>query len=149
MVTAYYVSTIRAGAVVQLQPSSYYYKVLPNPEELALRHGLREIATVRVRFGCRRLTIMLRREGWLVNAKRVFQLHREAGLGLRRKFAKKRASPVRGPYVKPERMNQRCALDFIADRLEEGRSIRLLTARRHSYLPATSVKTPHRLAWDF
>ena len=60
--------------MVQLQISSYYYKAIPDPEELALRHRLRELAGVRVRFGYRRLTIMLRREGWLVNAKRVFRL---------------------------------------------------------------------------
>lgn len=106
MVTAYQVSAVHACEVVQLQSSTYYYKAVPDPEELALRHRLRELATVRVRFGYRRLTIMLRREGWLVNAKRVFRLYREEGLGLRRKFTKKRVAMARGPYVKPARMNQ-------------------------------------------
>ena len=64
MRTAYSVSTSRACTVVQLQPPSYYYKAISDPEELALRHRLRELAAVRVRFGYRRLTIMLRREGW-------------------------------------------------------------------------------------
>lgn len=127
MVTAYAVSTVRACSVVQLRTSSYYYRALPDPEELALRQRLRELAAVRVRFGYRRLTIMLRREGWLVNAKRVFRLYREEGLGLRRKLAKKRVSVVRGPYVKPERINQLWAMDFVADRLEDGRSFRILT----------------------
>ncbi len=127
MVSAFAVGAMRACRVVQLSTSSYYYKAVPDPEEMALRHRLRELAGVRVRFGYRRLTIMLRREGWLVNAKRVFRLYREEGLGLRRKFAKKRVSVVRGPYVKPERMNQLWAMDFMADRLEDGRSFRILT----------------------
>ena len=127
MVTAYTVSTSRTCEVVQLRPSSYYYKAVPDPEELALRHRMRELAAVRVRFGYRRLTIMLRREGWLVNAKRVFRLYREEGLGLRRKLTKKRVSMVRGPYVKPEKANQLWAMDFVTDRLEDARSIRILT----------------------
>jgi putative transposase len=64
---------------------------------------------------------------WLVNAKRVLRLYREEGLGLRRKFAKKRVAIVRGPYMKPERMNQLWAMDIVADRLEDGRSFRILT----------------------
>jgi putative transposase len=127
MVTAYEVSRARACEVVHLQPSSYYDKAIPDPEELALRHRLRDLATVRVRSGYRRLTVMLRQEGWLVNAKRVFRIYREEGLGLRRKFAKKRVSVVRGPYVKPEKMNQLWAMDFVADRLEDGGSFRILT----------------------
>jgi putative transposase len=40
----------------------------------ALRVRLREVAASRVRFGYRRLTVMLRREGWPVNAKRIYRL---------------------------------------------------------------------------
>jgi hypothetical protein len=57
MVSAFAVSAVRACEVVQLQTSSYYYKAIPDPEELALRHRLRELAGVRVRFGYRRTPI--------------------------------------------------------------------------------------------
>jgi hypothetical protein len=45
-----------------------------------LRTRLRELAASRVRFGYRRLTVLLRREGWLVNAKRIYRLYSEEDL---------------------------------------------------------------------
>src|SRR4051794_7449866 len=50
---------------------------------MALRLRLRELAGSRVRYGYRRLTILLRREGWAVNAKRVYRLYRQEGLQVR------------------------------------------------------------------
>ena len=49
----------------------------------ALRRRLRELAAVRVRFGYRRLTVLLKREGWRVNAKRVYRLYVDEGLTVR------------------------------------------------------------------
>ena len=43
------------------------------------------LAASRVRFGCRRLTVLLRREGWRVNPKRVYRLYTEDGLTVRTK----------------------------------------------------------------
>ena len=51
----------------------------------ALRQRLRELAAVRVRFGYRRLTVLLRREGWRVNAKRIYRLYGDEGLTVRTK----------------------------------------------------------------
>jgi putative transposase len=51
---------------------------------------IREIAETRVRYGYRRIHVLLRREGWLVSAKRVCRLYREMGLQLRNKSAKRR-----------------------------------------------------------
>ena len=107
--------------------STFYYKALPDTKEPVLRHRLRELAATRIRFGYRRLTIMLRREGWLVNAKRVYRLYREEGLGLGRKRKKKRPARARGTVHAPQRVNQLWAMDFVADRLENGRPIRILT----------------------
>jgi putative transposase len=52
---------------------------------------LRELATSRVRFGYRRLTVILRREGWRVNPKRIYRLYTEDGLTVRTKLRKKLA----------------------------------------------------------
>ena len=49
----------------------------------ALRMRLRELAASRVRFGYRRLTVLLRREGWQVNAKRIYRLYTDEGLTVR------------------------------------------------------------------
>ena len=46
---------------------------------------MREIAETRVRYGYRRIHVLLRREGWDVNAKRVYRLYKEMGLQLRHK----------------------------------------------------------------
>jgi len=50
-----------------------------------LKQRIREIAEKRVRYGYRRIHVLLRREGWEVTAKRVYRLYREEGLQLRNK----------------------------------------------------------------
>jgi putative transposase len=49
----------------------------------ALRVRLRELANSRVRYGYRRLTVLLKREGWEVNAKRIYRIYTEEGLIVR------------------------------------------------------------------
>jgi len=92
-----------------------------------LRLRLRELASVRVRFGYRRLTILLQREGWRVNAKRIYRLYKEEGLEVRTKVRKKIAR--RRPVIVEVAMapNQRWSMDFVAVRLEDGRPFRILT----------------------
>ena len=46
-----------------------------------------------VRFGYRRLTVMLRHEGWMVNPKRIYRLYTEDGVAVRTKVGKKIARP--------------------------------------------------------
>ena len=62
-----------------------------------LRQRLRELAGNRPRYGYRRLTVMLRREGWKVNAKRVYRIYREENLGVRTAKRKKRSAHLRVP----------------------------------------------------
>lgn len=88
---------------------------------------LRELAAIRVRFGYRRLTVLLRREGWHVNAKRVYRLYREEGLQVRTKTRAKRASHVRVPLPAAAGANQRWSMDFVSDRLANGLWFRILT----------------------
>ena len=59
-------------------------------EPTELRERLRSLAAERRRFGYRRLTVLLRREGWAVNPKRVYRLYREEGLAVRRREDGKR-----------------------------------------------------------
>jgi putative transposase len=89
---------------------------------------LRELAGARPRWGYRRLHILLRREGWLVNHKKVLRLYREEGLMLRiRRRKRKLASWVRVPPPGPSRPNERWTLDFVSDALSDGRRMRILT----------------------
>ncbi len=123
---AYGVSERRTCRLVGLCRSTKRYVGRRDPQ-VALRHRLRELASVRVRFGYRRLTVLLRREGWLVNAKRVYRLYTEEGLAVRTKVRKKIAR--RRPLVVDVAAspNERWSMDFVAARLEDGRPFRILT----------------------
>ena len=74
----------RACGVIQLQRSTYQYRSVAD-EQAALRIRLRDLAHARVSYGYRRLHILLQREGWKVNHKRIYRLYRLEGLGMRPK----------------------------------------------------------------
>jgi putative transposase len=85
------VSIRRACSVLQAERSSYHYKGKRRPQAV-LNKRIKEIAETRVRYGYRRIHVLLRREGWRVNAKRVWRLYREMGLQLRSKTPKPEAA---------------------------------------------------------
>ncbi len=88
---------------------------------------IKELATARVRYGYRRLHVLLLREGWQINHKRVYRLYKEEGLSLRLKSKKKRTSHPRIPSPVATAPNEIWSMDFMADRLADGRAFRLLT----------------------
>jgi len=69
----------RAAGLVKITRKTLVYRSRRPPQD-ALRSRLRELAASRVRFGYRRLTVILRREGWRVNPKRIYRLYTEDGL---------------------------------------------------------------------
>jgi putative transposase len=96
-------------------------------DQTPLRQRLRELAAVRVRYGYRRLHVLLRREGWRVNHKRIYRLYREEGLSIRIKQRKKRVSLPRVTPPPAERPNERWSIDFLTDSLVDGRRFRAMT----------------------
>lgn len=97
------------------------------PLQEALRSRLRELAATHVRYGYRRLTVLLRREDWKVNAKRVYRLYDQENLKVRsveRKKISRRQRVSHGPATGP---NQCWSADFVSDKLTDGRSYRILT----------------------
>jgi putative transposase len=88
---------------------------------------LRELAGTRTLYGYRRLTVMLRREGWKVSTKRVYRLYREEALQVRTVKRAKRAAQARVPLPGATRVNQRWSMDFVSDRFADGRWFRILT----------------------
>jgi putative transposase len=106
--------------------NTWRYRLTRDPQE-ALRQRLRELAAVRVRFGYRRLTVLLKREGWRVNAKRIYRLYGLEGLEVRTKPRKKLASRARVALPRPSRPNERWSMDFVSARLADGRWFRALT----------------------
>ena len=115
----------RACRLAGMARSSCRYAVR-RQEPAGLRDRLRELAQERRRFGYRRLTVLLRREGWAVNHKRVYRLYREEGLAVRRRKRKRIGAVERQPLAIPTRPNERWSMDFISDALSEGRKFRSL-----------------------
>lgn len=103
-------------------------RYVPRPDRNALlRVRLKELAEARRRFGSPRLHVLLRREGWAVNHKRVERLYRQEGLSLKRKRRKKAASHLRVVLPAARRINERWSMDFVTDSLVNGRRFRSLT----------------------
>ena len=95
-------------------------------DDMALRQRMKAIAQERRRFGYRRVHVLLKREGFLVNHKRLFRLYREERLMVRRRGGRKRALGTRSPMTVPTRPNDRWSLDFVSDQLTDGRRFRIL-----------------------
>lgn len=72
------------------------------PEDKELRERLRELSEERRRFGYRRLHILLKREGWTVNWKKLYRIYREEGLTVRKRGGRKRALGTRAPMAIPQ-----------------------------------------------
>lgn len=96
-------------------------------DDTVLRERMKAIAHERRRFGYRRLHVLLRREGFVVNHKRLFRLYCEERLKVRRRGSRKRAIGTRAPMLIPLRPNERWSLDFVSDQFTDGRRFRILT----------------------
>ncbi len=119
-------STRRACRLVGLSRNTLRYQAADDRDE-ALRKRMKELAEQRRRYGCRRLHILLKREGLVVNHKRTERLYKEEKLALRIRRRKKLASQSRIELPPSQRPNQLWAMDFMHDALYNGRKIRLLT----------------------
>lgn len=122
----YAFSERRACRLAGVGRTTVRYRGSPASDEAGLRGRLRELAAERPRFGYRRLHALLRREGIVVNHKRVQRLYAEEGLAVRRRTRKRLAREGRGTAPVPTRPGERWGLDFVSDALAGGRRIRLL-----------------------
>jgi putative transposase len=122
-IESFVVSERRACGLIAIQRSSFRYQSRAE-DQTALRLRLKELAAVRIRFGYRRLTVLLRREGWKVNAKRIYRLYREEGLAVRTRKRKKTASRARVIGPPADGPNQRWSMDFMSDVLHDNRKVR-------------------------
>jgi len=115
----------RACMLIGLAPKTYRY-ASSRGDDAAVRERLCTLARQRRRFGYRRLHILLRREGIVLNHKKLFRLYREERLTVRRRGGRKRALGTRAPMALPQGPNQRWSLDFVSDVLVDGRRFRVL-----------------------
>ena len=97
-------------------------------DQTALRMRIRELPLVRPRFGYARIWVLLRREGWLVNKKRVRRLYRLEGLQVRMRVRRRKHMALhRGPAPAPTGPGQGWSIDVEHDQLFDGRPFRVLT----------------------
>ena len=145
------VSKRRACGLMTLAASSYYYRSREGREDRPSREALRRHAANRRRWGYRRLTVLLRRDGYADNHKRIHRLYREERLQVRQRRRRKQRLP-RGT-TRPESStapNQRWSLDFVHDRLVSGRPLRMLTivddyTRECLWIEADTSLSGHRV----
>lgn len=138
------VSERRAVRFTGFPRSTIRYQSTQEPQEL-LRERIRELAHQRPRWGYRRIHVLLLREGWTVNRKRVQRLDREDGLAVRRTGKRKRSRaprPVRETLGGP---NERWRLDFVSDTLSNGRTFRCLTVVDEFSREALAIQVAHSI----
>jgi putative transposase len=121
------VSIRRACRALPVEGSTYHYRSR-RAGQAQLTERIKEIAATRVRYGYRRIHVLLRREGWRVNAKRVYRQYREMGLQIRHKTPKRRVkAKLREDRRPATRSNETWAMDFVHDQLATGAKLRVLT----------------------
>jgi putative transposase len=121
------VSIRRACRVCLLDTSTYHYRSR-RPGQAALEQRIKEIAATRVRYGYRRVHVLLRREGWSLGQNKTRRIYRELGLQLRNKTPKRRVkAKLREDRRAATRPHETWAMDFVHDQLATGRKLRVLT----------------------
>jgi len=115
----------KACELVNIARSSFRYRTNPDKDN-TLKEKLTQLAHEKPRYGYRRLAVLLRRDGQVVNHKRVFRVYRAAGLSVKRK-KRKRLMRIGQPAFRAVRRNQQWAIDFVHDRMANGRTIRVLS----------------------
>ncbi len=127
MLEAFGISRVRACREAGFSRTAWY-RPSRVKDQSVLRGRLRELAHARPRCGFQRLHILLRREGWVVNLKRVRRLYRLEGLQLRSRCRRRKHMALhRGPALIPTAQGQRWSMDFVHDQLFDGRPYRVLT----------------------
>ena len=86
---SYEVSERRASNLMRCPRSSYRYRSTAD-DQVEIRIRLRDLTATRVKFGYRRLHLLLQREGWAVNHKLIFRLYQEEGLSIPRRRGPRR-----------------------------------------------------------
>jgi putative transposase len=120
-------SCVRACHLAQFSRASWYRRSTRD-DQAPLRSRIRELAHARPRFGFTRIWVLLRREGWPVNKKRVRRLYRLDGLQLRMRVRRRKHIALhRGPAPVPVGPTERWSMDFVHDALADGRPFRVLT----------------------
>jgi putative transposase len=124
-VATYEMSERRACRTIQADRKTARYRSRRSSDQ-ELRARLHELACEQRRFGYRRLHVMLRAEGRLLNRKKTWRLYREVGLTVSKRKGRKRATGSRAPILIEALPNARLPVDFDHDQFSNGRRLRIL-----------------------
>ncbi len=125
LVEVHQVSQRRACSALDVDRSTVRY-LSRRAEDADLRDAIKRVSKERRRFGYRRIHVMIQREGFEVNHKKLRRIYREEKLQVRRRGGRKRALGTRRPMAVPDGPNQRWSLDFVSDAFTDGRRFRIL-----------------------
>ena len=126
MIERYQTSERQAIAALGWPRSTHQYKSMADPQE-GLRGRLKELAGKKVGFGYRRLHVLLKREGWEVNHKKVYRLYCLEGLALRQKLPRRRVAALKREMHPTASVPNECwSMDFVSDQLFDNRRFRVL-----------------------
>ncbi|MFK4495937.1 transposase InsO family protein [Bradyrhizobium japonicum] len=121
------VSIRKTCEAIELDRSTYHYKSR-RPGQAVLEQKIKEICHVRIRYGYRRVHVLLRSEGWRHGQNKTRRIYRELGLQLRNKTPKRRVkAKLRDDRRPATRSNETWAMDFVHDQLASGHKLRVLT----------------------
>jgi putative transposase len=140
------VSICRACRVYLCDTSTYHYKSR-RPGQAHLEQQIREICQTRVRYGYRRVYVLLRREGRCHGQNKTRRIYRELGLQLFNKTPKRRVkAKLRDDRRPATQSNETWAMDFVHDQITTGRKLRVLTiiGTFSRYLPALEPRFTFR-----
>mgnify|MGYP000318392458 CR=1 FL=1 len=115
--TDWRVSIRRACSLIRFDPRTYRYKSR-RLDQAAIEQRIKEICQTRVRFGYRRVHVLLRREGWEIGKQLVYGLYCQESLQLRSKRPRRRKmAATRRERYEPKAIDQVWAMDFVSDQL--------------------------------
>lgn len=126
LVSVYKVGVRAACEMVDLCRATFYYKSVKD-DQTVLRMKIRDYAAARVRYGYRRIHVLLKREGLVVNKKRVYRLYCLENLNIRMKAKRKAIARPRLQLDSESRPNMVWSMDFVSDQLFNGKRFRTLT----------------------
>jgi putative transposase len=145
-VTACHGYSERRACALTRQARSTQRKPSRRNPHTAIRLRLHEIAQTRIRYGYRRMHIMLKRDGWRVSRNLVYRLYREEGLVLRRRRPRRHKAAVkREARYRASRVNDAWSLDFVHDQLSNGQNFRALTVIDVYSREALAIEVGQRL----
>ena len=139
----------RACDVLQIDRSTVRY-LSRRGDDVELRDAIKRVSRERLQFGCRHIHVMISREGFEMNHKKVRRIYLEKKLQVRRRGGRKRVLGTRKPMVLTDEPNQRWSLDFVSDALTDGRRFRILAvlddfSRENLVLVADTSLSGHRV----